>query len=62
MQIKIIGHADRGAVEYDQVLAVYDMNTHIRLQFKPTSAYYAMYESYTLDLDKYLIGHIIIVP
>lgn len=62
MKIKIIGQADRGAVEYDQVLAVYDMNTHIRLQFKPTSSYYAMYESYTLDLDKDLIGHIIVVP
>ena len=48
------------SLTYHEVLAVYDMNTHLRIQFKTNSAYYATYESFTLDIDKDLIDSVTI--
>lgn len=55
MDIIIKGKTDNSSLTYNEVLAVYDMNTHLRIQFKTNSAYYATYESFTLDIDKDLI-------
>lgn len=62
MDVIIKGKIENSELPYREVLAVYDMNTHIRIQFKTNSTYYALYESYTLDIDKDIIDYIVVKP
>lgn len=62
MDIIIKGKIENSELPYREVLSVYDMNTHIRIQFKTNSVYYALYESYTLDIDKDIIDYIVVKP
>ena len=60
MDIIINGKTDNSSLTYNEVLALYDMNTHLRIQFKTNSDYYATYDSFTLDIDKDLIDTVTI--